>query len=387
MKILITGANGFIGKNLISELKNRGYTDLFCYDTDTDKALLDQFCTECEFVFHLAGINRPKTEEEYMDGNYGFTSALLDLLKKHHNPAPILVTSSVQAAYYNPYGQSKKAGEELLSAYSRETGTEVYIYRLPGVFGKWCRPNYNSVIATFCHNIANDLPIQVNDPAFVIRLVYIDDVVKEFLSALAGKAWKEGAYCQVNPIYSAALGDIAELVTAFQKEREEKGLPDLSDAFTRKLYATYLSYLPVSCLSRSLTMNKDSRGSFTEFIRTPDRGQISVNISAPGITRGNHWHHTKCEKFLVVNGMGIIKFRKIDNREVTSYYVSGDQLEVVDIPPGYTHCITNTGTSDMVTIIWASEQFDGEKPDTYFLEVENAKIEADDNTWNTSGDH
>ncbi len=369
MKILITGANGFIGKNLISELKNRGYTDLLCYDLNTDNTLLYQYCSECEFVFHLAGINRPETEEEYMEGNYHFTFLLLELLKSNHNFSPILVTSSIQASYDNPYGKSKKAGEKLFMTYTRETGIPTYIYRLPGVFGKWSRPNYNSVIATFSHNIANDLPIQVNDPSYVISLVYIDDVVNEFFSALTGKANRQGDYCLVDPVYSETLENIAAYIQAFHKARDGRGLPDLSDTFKKKLYATYLSYLPAQCLSKSLTMNRDNRGSFTEFIRTLDQGQISVNISGAGITKGNHWHHTKCEKFLVVSGMGVIRLRKIGSSEITSYFVSGDRLEAVDIPPGYTHNITNTGTTDMVTIMWASEQFDQGKPDTYFLEV------------------
>jgi len=369
MKILITGAKGFIGKNLVAELKNRKYVDIFEYDIDTDPSLLDEYCQETDFVFHLAGVNRPKDQSEFMKGNFGFTSILLDTLKKHRNTCPVMISSSIQAVLDNPYGKSKKAGEDLVFNYGRETGAKVLVYRLPNVFGKWCRPNYNSAIATFCHNIAHGLPISVNDPSVVMKLVYIDDVVNELINALEGKENRIGDFCEVPVVYTITLGKIVDLIYSFKKSREERSIPNMSDEFTKKLYSTYLSYLPEDQFSYELKMNVDNRGSFTEFIRTPDRGQVSVNISKPGITKGNHWHHTKNEKFLVVSGKGVIRFRKIDSDEIIEYYVSGDKLEVVDIPPGYTHNIENLGDTDMVTIMWANEPFDPEKPDTYYLEV------------------
>ena len=286
MKILVTGAKGFIGKNLIAELKNKNYNDIYECDVTTTEEELNSYTRDCEFVFHLAGVNRPKDEEEFMKGNFGFTSTLLEKLKSNNNKAPILITSSIQAELDNPYGKSKKAGEDLMFEYEQETGAKAIVYRLPNVFGKWCRPNYNSAVATFCNNIANDLPITVNDPNIVMNLVYIDD-----------------------------------------------------------------------------------RGSFTEFLRTKGQGQVSVNISKPGITKGNHWHHTKNEKFLVVSGQGLIKFRKYDSDEVIEYKVSGDKLQVVDIPVGYTHSIENVGNADMVTVMWANEPFNPDVPDTYFMEV------------------
>lgn len=369
MKILITGAKGFIGKNLVAELKNRNYTDIFEYDKDTDPDLLDKYCKEADFVFHLAGVNRPKDESEFMEGNFGFTSTLLEKLKKYGNICPVMISSSIQAKLDNPYGRSKKAGEDLLFNYSQETGARVLVYRFPNVFGKWCRPNYNSAIATFCHNIARDLPITVNDPKVVLNLVYIDDLVNELINALEGKENRVGDFCEVPVVYTVTLGKIVELIYSFKKSREELSIPDMSDEFTKKLYSTYLSYLPEDQFSYELKMNVDNRGSFTEFIRTLDRGQVSVNISKPGITKGNHWHHTKNEKFLVVSGNGVIRFRKIDSDEIIEYFVSGDKLEVVDIPPGYTHNIENLGDTDMVTIMWANEPFDPENPDTYYLEV------------------
>lgn len=369
MKILVTGAKGFIGKNLIAELRNRKYNDIFEYDIDTDSTLLDGYCKEADFVFHLAGVNRPKEQVEFMEGNFGFTSKLLDTLKSYNNTCPVMISSSIQAVLDNPYGKSKKAGEDLLFEYGREVGAKVLVYRFPNVFGKWCRPNYNSAVATFCYNIARDLPITVNDPSVVMNLVYIDDVVEELINALEGKEHRSGDFCEVPVVHTITLGEIVNLIYSFKRSREERSIPNMSDAFTKKLYSTYLSYLPENQFSYELKMNMDSRGSFSEFIRTPDRGQVSVNISKPGITKGNHWHHTKNEKFLVVSGRGVIRFRKIDSDEVIEYYVSGDKLEVVDIPTGYTHNIENLGDTDMVTIMWANEPFDPEKPDTYFLEV------------------
>lgn len=369
MKILVTGAKGFIGKNLIAELRNRKYDNIFEYDRDTDSSLLDEYCKEVDFVFHLAGVNRPKEQSEFMEGNFGFTSDLLDSLKKHNNTCPVMISSSIQAELDNPYGESKKAGEDLLFSYSEETGSKVLVYRFPNVFGKWCRPNYNSAVATFCHNIAHDLPIKVNDPSVVMSLVYIDDVVNELINALEGKENKAEETCEVPVVYTITLGEVVDLIYSFKSSREDRSVPNMSNEFAKKLYSTYLSYLPEDQFSYDLKMNVDQRGSFTEFIKTPDRGQVSVNISKPGITKGNHWHHTKNEKFLVVSGKGVIRFRKIDLDEVIEYFVSGDKMEVVDIPTGYTHNIENLGDTDMVTIMWANESFDPEKPDTYYLEV------------------
>lgn len=370
MKILVTGAKGFIGRNLIEGLKNKKYTDILAYDLDTDPALLDDFCAQADFVFHLAGVNRPKETAEYLSGNFGFTSDLLEKLRKHNNKCPVMLSSSTQAALDNPYGHSKKAGEELLFEYGRSNSVPVYIYRFPNVFGKWCRPNYNSAIATFCSNIANDLPITVSDRNIKLNLVYIDDVVEELVRALDGSPHKnEDGFCYVPVVHSATLGEIVDLIYSFKASRGELGVPNMADAFTKKLYATYLSYLPTDQFSYPLKTNTDARGSFTEIIRTADRGQFSVNITKPGITKGNHWHNTKNEKFLVVSGKGVIRFRKISDDEVIEYYVSGDKLEVVDIPTGYTHNIQNIGDTDLVTFMWASEPFDPENPDTYFLEV------------------
>ena len=369
MKVLVTGANGFVGRNLIVTLEQMEGIEILPYDIDTDPALLDEYTKACAFVFHLAGVNRPEKVEEFMDGNFGFTSVLLDALKKNGNTAPVLITSSIQAALDNPYGQSKKAGEDLMFSYGKETGAKVLVYRFPNVFGKWCRPNYNSAVATFCHNIARELPIKVNDPEVMMHLVYIDDVVEELIRALHGKETRKDKFCTVPVEHAMKLGEIAELLYSFRSSRSELTVPDLADAFTRKLYAAYLSYLPEDQFSYSLKMNTDHRGSFTEMLRTPERGQVSVNISKPGIVKGNHWHHTKNEKFLVVSGRGIIRFRRLGSGQVIEYPVSGDQPQVVDIPTGYTHNIENTGDTDMVTIMWASECFDPEKPDTYYLEV------------------
>ncbi len=380
MNILITGAKGFIGKNLIAELNNikegkaRGYNlkpelSLFEYDIDTDPSLLDGYCKDADFVFHLAGVNRPKEQIEFMEGNFGFTSLLLDRLKKHDNNCPVMLSSSIQAELDNPYGVSKKAGEDLLLEYGRETGSGVLIYRFPNVFGKWCRPNYNSAVATFCHNVAHDLPIQVNDRSVNMTLVYIDDVVKELIAALEGNPNRAGEFCKVPVEHKITLGEIVDLIYSFKESRKNLLVADLSDPFTKKLYSTYLSYLPEDQFSYPLKMNVDERGSFTEFLKSNDRGQVSVNISKPGITKGQHWHHTKNEKFLVVSGKGVIRFRKIDGEKVNEYFVSGEKLEVVDIPVGYTHNIENLGETDMVTVMWVNEVFDPEHPDTYFLPV------------------
>lgn len=380
MKILVTGAEGFIGKNLCTSLNNikkeknakhpdLGIDEVFEYDMSSTFEELNAWCSECDFVFHLAGVNRPQNQSEFMEGNFGFTSTLLDLLKQNQNPCPIMLSSSIQAALSNPYGESKKAGENMLFQYGKETGAKVLIYRFPNVFGKWCRPNYNSAIATFCHNIARDIPITVNDPTVMMSLVYIDDLVEELIRALKGQESREKEYCIVPVMHLIPLGEIVRLIKSFKNSRIERAIPDMSDALTKKLYSTYLSYLPTDQFRYELKMNTDHRGSFTEFMKTIDRGQVSVNISKPGIVKGNHWHHSKNEKFLVVSGKGVIRFRQINSNEVIEYYVSGEKLEVIDIPTGYTHNIENLGESDMVTIMWANEPFDPNHPDTYFMEV------------------
>lgn len=369
MNILVTGAKGFVGKNLVAELKNRKFDNILEYHRDMDLEQLNEYCKEADFIFHLAGVNRPKNESEFMEGNFGVTSTLLDMLKKHNNTCPIMISSSIQADLDNPYGMSKKSGEDLLFNYSKETKAKVLVYRFPNIFGKWCRPNYNSVIATFCHNIAHDLPIAVKDSSVVMNLVYIDDVIEELINALNGKENIVGKFCKIATVHTITLGYIVDLIYSFKKSREDLSIPDMSNVFTKNLYSTYLSYLPEDQFSYELKMNVDNRGSFTELIRTSDRGQVSVNISKPGITKGNHWHHTKNEKFLVVSGKGAIRFRKIYSDDVIEYFVSGDKMEVVDIPTGYTHDIENLGDTDMVTIMWANECYDPEKPDTYYLEV------------------
>lgn len=381
MKILITGAKGFVGKNLVAALQNirdgkdkttslNPNLEILEFDIDTEQSLLDQYCAEADFVFNLAGVNRPQNTEEFMQGNFGFASTLLNTLKKHKNTCPVMLSSSTQAALDNPYGESKRAGEELFFAYGKETGARVLVYRFPNLFGKWCRPNYNSAIATFCHNIAHGLPITVNDRSHSMTLVYIDDLVQEMLHALCGSETHDGEFCCVPTVHKATLGEIADLIESFRASRETREIPDMTEgSLSKKLYSTYLSYLPTDGFSYPLEMHIDERGSFTEFIRTVQSGQISVNISKPGIVKGQHWHHTKNEKFLVVSGRGVIRFRKIDSDEVLEYFVSGEKLEVVDIPTGYTHNIENLGDTDMVTVMWCNECFDPQKPDTYFSEV------------------
>lgn len=381
MHILVTGARGFVGSNLCSELYNirDGKTrhtplndtelEIYEYDIDTDPVLLDEYCRKADFVFNLAGVNRPQNPKEFMEGNFGFTSTLLDMLKKYNNACPVMISSSTQAALNNPYGESKRAGEELMRQYARETGASVLIYRFPNLFGKWCRPNYNSAVATFCHNIAHGLPITVNDPAVILNLIYIDDLVEELIAALAGKEHRQGDFCEVPVVHKVSLGRIVELIQSFKTSRKDLSVPDMSDALIKKLYSTYLSYLPKDQFSYPLKMNTDHRGSFTEMIRTVDRGQISVNISHPNIVKGQHWHHSKNEKFLVVSGTGVIRFRHIASNEIIEYFVNGNHLKVVDIPTGYTHNIENLGDTDMVTLMWCNEPFDPQKPDTYYLEV------------------
>lgn len=371
MKVLVTGAKGFIGKNLIAELERLEDTKVLAFDIDTEPTLLDEYCKDCDFVFNLAGVNRPETVEEFMEGNFGFATTLVETLKKHNNTCPIMNSSSIQAALDNPYGKSKKAGEDMLFAYGKETGAKIYIYRFPNVFGKWCRPNYNSAVATFCNNIACDLPIQVNDRSTKMRLVYIDDVVEELILALKDKTHiNEEGYCFVPCVHEATLGEIVDLLYGFKESRKTLVVPNMPEnSFEKKLYSTYLSYLPKDAFAYPLVMHKDDRGSFTEILRSTNVGQVSINISKPGIEKGNHWHHTKNEKFVVVSGRGVIRFRKYGSDEVIEYKVSGDELQVVDIPTGYTHSIINEGETDMVTLMWCNECFNPDKPDTIYEPV------------------
>ena len=392
MKILVTGAKGFVGKNLCAQLNNikegkaKCYGDVtvsevFEYDIDSTAEELDRYCKECDFVFNLAGVNRPQNQEEFMQGNFGFASILLDTLKKHKNACPVVLSSSIQATligrYDSDYGRSKKAGEELFFDYGTQTGAKVLVYRFPNLFGKWCRPNYNSAIATFCYNIANGLPIQVNDPSVYMDVLYIDDLVEEMIQALRGNANRSDAgFCSVPVHHETTLGYIADNIRSFPEIQDAFGVPQMEDPLVRKLFATYLSYLPAERFIYDLKMNCDPRGSFTEIIRTADRGQFSVNISKPGIAKGNHWHHSKNEKFVVVHGTGLIQLRRIGVQAdgsaypVHSFYVSGEKIQVVQMIPGYTHNIINlSDTEDLVTFMWADEAFDPAKPDTYFEKV------------------
>ena len=380
MRILVTGAKGFIGKNIIAEINNvvcgksKKYPFLkdaivFECDIDTTAEQLNDFTRDCDFVLHLAGVNRPQNVEEFMEGNFGFTTTLLENLKKHNNKAPILMSSSIQAVLDNDYGKSKKAGEDYLKKYGVDNNVKTYIFRLTNVFGKWCRPNYNSAIATFCNNIANNLPITVSNREHKMELVYIDDVVEAFLNAIIDKVTIDNGFCFVPITHKTTLGEIVDNIYSFKASRDNLSIPNMSDPLVKKLYSTYLSYLPKDKFSYPLTSHIDNRGSFTEFIHTINNGQVSVNISKPHIVKGQHWHHTKNEKFLVVSGKGVIRFRKIDEDEIIEYFVSGDKLEVVDIPTGYTHNIENLGDTDMVTIMWCNEIFDPNNPDTYFEEV------------------
>ena len=392
MNILVTGANGFVGKNLVCSLQNikegkdrtrpeLTIDEIYEFDIDSDADLLDEYCSKADFVFNLAGVNRPKEQSEFMQGNFGFASTLLDTLQKHKNACPVMISSSIQATLEgrfanSEYGKSKRAGEDLMLKYAQKTGARVLIYRFPNLFGKWCRPNYNSAIATFCHNIANDLPIQVNDPSVLLTLVYIDDLVDEMLRALSGAETREGNYCYVPVQHTATLGFIADQITSFPEIRASLGVPSFSDPLVSKLYSTWLSYLPSDKFIYDLKMNVDPRGSFTEIIRTLDRGQFSVNISKPGITKGNHWHHSKNEKFVVVKGEALIQLRKIgkdengDDYPVVEFRVSGEKIQVVEMITGYTHNIINLSqTEDLVTFMWANEPFDPQKPDTFFEKV------------------
>lgn len=394
MKILVTGAKGFVGKNLCEALKNIrdakdrthpgvSVSEIFEYDIDTDESLLERYCREANFVFNLAGVNRPKNNDEFMQGNFGFASALLDCLKKYDNKCPVMISSSIQATcigrYDGDYGRSKKAGEELLFGYGKETGAKTLVYRFPNLFGKWCKPNYNSVVATFCYNIANDLPIRINDRNIQLELLYIDDLVEEMLNALEGNEHHcdydgvetifdaEGKYCAVPVTHKVTLGEIADLLYSFAEQPKTLVIPELSEnSFGKKLYSTYLSYLPKEKVSFSLKTNVDERGRFTELLKSAKCGQVSVNISKPGITKGEHWHNTKWELFIVVSGHGLIQMRKIGSEEVLNFEVSGDDIKAIHMLPGYTHNIINLSDDrDLITVMWANEQFDPNKPDTY----------------------
>lgn len=369
MRVLITGAKGFIGKNLIAGLKNQETVTVEEFDKDTPTELLETYCHNVDLVFHLAGINRPQQAEEYIEGNEGFTRRLLQILRKHQNTSTVVYSSSIQAQLDNPYGRSKKEGEELLLQYARESGAKVMIYRFPNVFGKWCRPDYNSVIATFCHNIAHNMPITINQPDTQLELLYIDDLVEEFVRITQNKSSILSGFYDVQPVYTVKLENIAKLLYSFQANRSQLVMPDLSDSFTKRLYSTYLSYLPEQALSYGPKMHTDQRGSFTEIMKQPSFGQLSVNRSKPGTVKGNHWHRTKVEKFLVVSGYGLIRLRRINSDRLIEYYVSQNKLEIVDIPPGYTHNIENLGDTDLITLMWANESYDPKNPDTYIEEV------------------
>jgi UDP-2-acetamido-2,6-beta-L-arabino-hexul-4-ose reductase len=369
MKILVTGSQGFVARNLISELRNKGYTDILEYNRESDFVLLDKYTKECDFIFHLAGVNRPQNESEYLEGNYKFTSELLFLLKKHNNKSPILFSSSTQAKLDNSYGRSKKAGEDIIFSFSKETGSKALVYRLPNLFGKWCRPNYNSVVATFCYNVARDLYIQINDKNTELTLCYIDDLVEEFIRAINNNETSKDGYCYVPVTNQITLGELGDKLYSFKKNRDTLIMPSLNSDFDKALYATFLSYLAEDNFSYELKKNEDQRGWLAEFIKSDSMGQIFISKTKPGITRGNHWHHRKVEKFLVIQGDAVIKFRKIDTEQVLEYRVNGEKLEVVDIPVGYTHSITNIGNVEVITLFWACEIFNIEKPDTYYLEV------------------
>ena len=400
MNILITGAAGFVGKNLSAALKclqngtdrtrpGLSIGELYLYDKDSPAELLEEACQKADFVFNLAGVNRPKVQEEFMEGNFGFASTLLDTLKNYQNTCPVMLSSSIQATLVGRYaaggyGLSKKAGEELFFRYSKETGAKVLVYRFPNLFGKWCRPNYNSVVATFCYNYAHDLPISVSDPAVELEMLYIDDLVAEMLDALEGKEHhcefdglttvmrEDGRYCAAPVSHRVTLGEIVSLLDSFKAQPQTLVMPEIPEnSFAKKLYSTYLSYLPKEKAIFSLKMNEDARGSFTELLKTENCGQFSVNISGPGITKGQHWHNTKWEFFIVVSGKGLIQQRKIGTGEVLNFEVSGERIQAVHMLPGYTHNIINlSDTENLVTLMWANERFDPARPDTFFEVVE-----------------
>ncbi len=364
MKVLITGSSGFIGKNLSAHLTAKGFDDLLLYDRQSDPAILGPYAATCDFVFHLAGVNRPSDDLDFEE-NHRFTRELIESLKKGKRKPPVLMSSSVQAQLDNPYGLSKREAENLLLEYGRETGGDIHIFRLPGVFGKWCAPNYNSVVATFCHNISRGLPVRIDDPDAPLSLVYIDDVLQAFTAVLLSKLEKRSAFLEVNPVHYTTVGELKDTIQGFQTDRARFLLADIADSLTRKLYSTYLSYLPEDAFGCTLCEHRDQRGVFAECLKSAACGQVSVNITKPGMTKGRHWHHTKTEKIVVVSGSGLLRFQKLGDERVLSYPVSAENLEIVDVPPGYIHDITNTGKSDMVMLIWASEVYNPQAPDTY----------------------
>ncbi len=395
MKILVTGAGGFVGRNLCAQLKNikdgkaRNYPvaveEVFEYDIDSTPEELDSYCRQADFVFNLAGVNRPENPDDFAKGNFGFASTLLDTLQRHGNTCPVMLSSSIQATLIgryagHPYGESKRAGEELFFDYARQTGARVLVFRFPNLFGKWCRPNYNSAVATFCNNIANGMPIQVNDPSVELELLYIDDLVDEMIAALQGNEHHcefegvqavenpDGRYCYVPTTFHATLGHIVDLLNRFASLPQTLMIPEIpADGFAKRLFSTYLSYLPADKAVFDLKMNCDQRGSFTELVHTPSCGQVSVNISRPGITKGQHWHNSKWEQFIVVKGHGLIQMRKEGTGEVREYKVSGDRIQSVIMLPGYTHNIINlSDTEDLVTVMYCNETFDPQRPDTFF---------------------
>ncbi len=403
MNILVTGANGFVGKNLVETLKcirdgkDKRYASLnikeiYEYDIDSSISELDAYCSKCNFVFNLAGVNRPQNQEEFMQGNFGFASTLLSYLKKYNNKCPIMISSSIQATcigrYDSEYGRSKKAGEELIFDYTKENNSKALVYRFPNLFGKWCRPNYNSVVATFCNNIANDLPIQVNDKNSELELLYIDDLIDEMILALLNKEHhcefdgintilkEDGKYCAVPVTHKVTLGEIVDLLYSFRNQSKTLIIPEIPlGSFAKKLYSTYLSYLPKEKISFPLKMNFDTRGSFTELLKTEKCGQFSVNISKSGIIKGQHWHHTKWEFFIVVSGHGLIQLRKIGTNDILNFEVSGKKIEAIHMLPGYTHNIINLSeTEDLITLMWANEQFNPDKPDTFYEVVDNGNF-------------
>ncbi|WP_323703213.1 NAD-dependent epimerase/dehydratase family protein [Mammaliicoccus sp. Dog046] len=367
--IVITGANGFVGKNLKYDLMQTTDYQILEVSRETSVEDRNKYLMSSDCIVHLAGVNRPENDSEFNEGNVELLAEMLEIIKENPNNPSIILSSSIQANSENPYGKSKSNAEKLLKKFSQSNGNNIYIYQLPNLFGKWCKPNYNSVIATFCYNIANHKEIQINDREIELSLNYIDDVIVEIKNAITGNPTIIDGQPTVSNVHKATLGQIGDLIKSFKATRENRTLPKLDNPFEKALYSTYLSYLPTDEFSYPLKMNVDNRGSFTEFLKTPDRGQVSVNISKPGIVKGNHWHHTKNEKFLVVSGEGVIRFRKPDTSEIIEYHVSGEKLEVIDIPVGYTHNIENLGTENMVTIMWVNEMFDPENPDTYFLEV------------------
>lgn len=376
MKVLITGSDGFIGKNLCAHLAAKGFCDLMPYDRESDPKMLDNYAAACDFVFHLAGVNRPSGDSGFEE-NHRFTRDLLEALKNGKMNPPVLMSSSVQARLDSPYGLSKRKAENLVLEYGRETGADIYIFRLPGVFGKWCAPNYNSVVATFCHNISRGLPVQADNPDTPLPLVYIDDVLHAFTSVLLGETEKRTGFYEVNPVHHTTVGALKDIIQGFRDGRERHFLADMGEPLTSKLYSTYLSHLPEDAFGCALEEHRDQRGVFAECLKSAAVGQVSVNITAPGMTKGGHWHHTKTEKIVVASGSGLLRFQKLGDARVLLYPVSSEKLEIVDVPPGYVHDITNIGSIDMVMLIWASQIFNPELPDTYPAAIDSPPREGE----------